>query len=92
MSKKKSKNKPKPKVMTPAEQRESMIKRFGTDCLWVDVTLHLTYQEMLDTFGPECDDYEPLCICCSEWKSWHKTGTATISFEREELLELNKVK
>jgi hypothetical protein len=87
MSKKKKK-KSKPKMMNPNEQREHMISRYGTHCLWVDVTLHLTHQEMFDYFGPECDEYEPLCTCCTEWKRWHKTGTATIMFERDELVKL----
>ena len=91
MSKKKKKPVRRParsRMPSPEDQKKRMIERFGTDCLWVDVSLHLTYQEMLDYFGPECDEYEPLCTCCSEWKSWHKTGTATIMFERDKLLEI----
>lgn len=72
------------------EQYQQMLKTYGTDCTWVDVRLHLTHQEMLDLAGPECEQYEPKCNVCSEWLSWHKTGTATFMLEREALIKLLK--
>lgn len=81
------KKKAKPKIMNPKDQKKHMLKRYGTSCNWVDVSLHLTYQEMIDYFGPQCEDFEPLCPSCSNWLSWHKTGKAEIVFERDELIK-----
>lgn len=86
MSKKKKK-KSSHAIMGAEEQKKQMISRYGTSCKWVDVSIHLTYQEMIDYFGPQCEEFEPLCANCSNWVSWHKTGKAEIMFEREDLVK-----
>lgn len=93
---KKAKSKPKQKLtkrgmMNAKEQEDYMIQRYGTSCKWVDVSIHLTYQEMIDYFGPQCDEYEPLCANCTNWVSWQKTGKAIVAFEREELINHLKI-
>jgi hypothetical protein len=65
-----------------------MIERHGTRCNWVEVEMHLTYDEMIDHFGEQCEEYEPLCACCSSWVKWHKQGKADVLFERDELLKI----
>lgn len=67
-----------------------MVERYGHSCKWVDVQIHLTYDEMVQFFGEQCDEYEPLCGTCSNWVMWNKTGKAELSFEREELINLLK--
>jgi hypothetical protein len=88
MAKKKTKKISKPAVPTPEEQLELLRHRFGTDGGWVEVTLPLTYDEMNKYFGERCKDYEPLCGCCSGWMEWQKTGKATVTLERSEIVKL----
>lgn len=85
MSKKNKKNKS--KAIDYKEQKDYMLKKYGTSSNWVDVSMHLTYQEMIDYFGPQCEEYEPTCPNCENWVSWQKTGKAVIIFEREELIQ-----
>lgn len=81
-----------PKEKDPRFNHEAnvkrMVERYGTNCKWVDVEIHLTYDEMIEYFGEQCEEYEPLCSCCSNWLKWHKTGKAELVFERDELLKI----
>jgi len=70
------------------DQVQKMVERYGTSSLWVNVDLHLTYDEMITYFGEQCEDYEPLCANCSNWVSWHKTGRATIMVKRSDLVQI----
>lgn len=88
MAKKKNKD----KLASKKKQEQDMISRYGHSCKWVDVQIHLTHQEMVDYFGEQCEEYEPLCANCSNWVMWHKTGKAEIMFEREEIIQLLKMK
>ena len=85
MEKKKSK---KSKKSTQKEQLEWLQKRFGTEGGWIEVTLPMTSNEMTKYFGKQCEDYEPLCGCCSGWMEWQKTGKATVLLERKEIIKL----
>jgi hypothetical protein len=87
-NKKKSKTVRLAKMPSPEQQKKSMIERYGTSCNWVDVQVHLTYQEMLDIFGKKCEDYEPLCELCSAWLMWNKTGKAEVLLERDEIIKI----
>jgi hypothetical protein len=90
MSKKKKVKTAKVPVMNQKQQYDNMVGRYGWAVNSVDVEMYLTFSEMVDYFGEQCDEYEPLCLNCSNWLSWHKTGKATISFERNELLKVLK--
>jgi len=85
-----SKKKKKHTLPSAEEQKKDMIKRYGHSCNWVNVQMHLTYNEMMEYFGSQCEEFEPLCANCSNWVMWHKTGKAEISFEREEILSILK--
>lgn len=82
------KKKIKNKKLSLKEQEKAMISRYGHSAKWVDVQMHLTHQEMLDYFGPQCEEFEPLCANCTNWVMWHKTGKAEVMFERDELVKL----
>lgn len=75
-------------LLNHEENLKIMVQRYGTNSLWVEVEMHLTYDEMMNYFGRQCDDYEPLCGNCSNWVKWHKTGKADVLFERDELLNI----
>lgn len=84
-----AKKKAKKEVLKSHEFYEkAMIERYGNQAKWVDVEMYLTYDEMLDYFGKQCEEYEPLCANCSNWVKWHKTGKAEVMFERREILKI----
>lgn len=91
MAKKKVKTAKVP-ILNQKQQHDDMVSRYGWNVNYVDVEMYLTFTEMVEYFGEMCEEYEPLCACCSNWLSWHKTGKATISFERDELLKILKGK
>jgi len=80
----------KKKKQVKPDYYKSMIDRYGHSCKWVDVQMHLTYDEMVEYFGEQCEEYEPLCANCSNWVMWNKTGKAEVSFERDELIKILK--
>jgi hypothetical protein len=78
----------KSKMMNAAQQKVALKKRHGSSVNWVDVTLPLTYDEVLAHFGPQCEDYEPMCGCCRAWVQWHTSEQrVTVSVERDAILK-----
>jgi hypothetical protein len=86
--KKKAKSKPKPKKLTPQEQYDYMISRWGTSAKWGDAQVHLTSDEMEEYFGTVCEEFNPYCGNCKAWLEWNGTGKATVSFERDKFVKL----
>lgn len=82
-----AKKKPKKKITSQCDN-DWLLKRFGLDGQWVNVTLPMTSEEMTKYFGKQCDEYEPLCGCCSGWMEWQKTGKATVMLERKDIIKL----
>lgn len=82
----------KKKKFSHKDYEKNMIERYGNQAKWVHVEMYLTYDEMMDYFGEQCEEYEPLCANCSNWVSWHKTGKAELLFERDEILKILRSK
>jgi len=85
MSKKEHKSKIKNKK---EQQYKNMITRFGTDCLHVDVNIAMTFSEMKKTFGKQCEEYEPCCVCCRAWLEWNTKGKVTVVVDRADIIKL----
>jgi hypothetical protein len=86
MSKKK---KDKKKKDNAKQQLESLKTRYGTDINWVDIKLPMTSHEVESYFGPECKEYDHLCICCNAWKEFHTNRQiVTVSLERDSIIKL----
>lgn len=80
--------KTKAKKLTPQEQHDYMLSRWGTQANWGDAELYLTSDEMEEYFGPACEEFEPYCGNCKAWLEWNSTGKTTISFERDKFVNL----
>lgn len=74
--------------MSPEEQLKSLKETFGTNMNYVDVVIPVTYSEVEQYYGKQCEEYEPLCACCNAWLEWQKSKKVTFTFSREELLNL----
>lgn len=85
--KKKVIKKPKHRILTPEEHYHHMITRWGTQAKWGDAVVYLTYYEMVEYFGEQCEEFNPSCANCTNWVQWNKTGTANISFERDKFMK-----
>lgn len=75
----------------PSTQEQQLVwlkNKFGTSMNDVDVTIPMTYSEVESFFGPQCDEYEPLCGCCSAWMEWSKTNKVTVSINRQQVIDL----
>lgn len=93
MAKKKSKSKPKKKskrfdvLLSPEEQLEALKRQYGTNINYVDVKMHMTFSEVEKHFGPECEEFHPLCGCCHAWYEWHHSKQVTVILERDQILK-----
>lgn len=71
------------------KQLEALKAKYGHSINHVDVTLPMTYNEVLSYFGPPCEEYEPLCGCCRAWVEWQTSGQrVTITLERDEVIKM----
>jgi hypothetical protein len=70
------------------KQLALLRKKYGTRIDEVEVTLHMTALELEACYGPMCKEYEPACACCEAWVQWNRTGTVTVSVERDEILKI----
>ena len=86
MAKKKKSTKSKKKIHD--ENLKQMISRYGTNSMWGEAELYLTYDEVEKYYGKECEEYEPLCGCCKAWVEWQQKGKVTVMFEREKFVKL----
>jgi len=77
-------------MMNPEQQLQDLETRFGTSANIVYVTLHMTHYEVEQYFGPQCEDYEPLCGCCRAWIEWHTNHQhkVTVSIDRKDIIKL----
>jgi len=76
---------------TSKTQLELLKKRYGDSLNDVDVTLPMTYNEVLNYFGKQCEEFNPQCGCCRAWVQWNTTGQkVTISLDRDVVLKVLK--
>ena len=76
------------KKISKKKEIKNLQKRFGTSMNWIEVTLPMTFSEVTEYFGKECDEFDYSCICCLGWNEWHKTHKVTIQLERSEIINL----
>jgi len=72
---------------TKEQQTKFLKKRFGTNVNYVEATVPMAAFEVEEIFGKMCEEYEPLCGCCSAWLEWNKTGKVTVTLERNEIIK-----
>lgn len=67
---------------------DDMVRRYGTQCGFVEVEMHVTHAEMLEYTGEECEDFHHLCPSCQNWALWHRTGKCSVVFTRDQIIGL----
>jgi hypothetical protein len=69
-------------------QLKILTENFGKKINYVDIEIYATHNELEDIFGPECERFDPLCICCSAHLQWQKTNKITVTLERDKILSM----
>ncbi len=72
-------------------QLENLKAHYGFSLNFVEVTIPLTMNEMIDIFGEKCDEFEPRCPICKAWEQWASgTHKATVVVSREAIVKAAK--
>lgn len=71
---------------------DDMLTRYGTQSNWVEANVHMTYHEVVEYYGPQCEEFESLCACCRAWLQWNQNGTVPVTMERNEVLKVLGIK
>lgn len=77
--------------LTQETQVKNLQTYYGTSLNWIEVSLPLTENEMVDIFGECCDEYERGCYLCRLWEQWQNNNQkVTVTLSREKIVEALK--
>lgn len=78
-------------VLTQQEQLENLKLQYGLSLNFVEVTIPLTFNEMLEIWGENCDEYEHGCSLCRAWHEWNTNNhKVTVVVSRDSIIEAAK--
>jgi len=78
-------------TLTQEEQYNNLKAHYGFSLNFVEVTLPLTMNEMIDIYGEPCTDYEPRCVLCKAWEQWKSNNyRVTVIISREAVIKAAK--
>jgi hypothetical protein len=78
-------------TLTQEDQLENLKAYYGNDLYWAEVTMPLTYNEMLEIWGEKCDSYEHDCALCRAWHQWNTNhNQVTMIIPRSEVIRAAK--
>jgi hypothetical protein len=55
--------------LTQETQLENLKAHYGFSLNFIEVTIPLTFNEMLEIWGENCEEYERGCHLCRAWSS-----------------------
>jgi hypothetical protein len=77
--------------LTQKDQLENLKLQYGLSLNFVEVTIPLTFNEMLEIWGEKCDSYEHDCALCRAWHQWNTNhNQVTIIIPRSEVIKAAK--
>lgn len=77
--------------LSQQEQLENLKAHYGFSLNFVEVTVPLTYNEMLDIWGENCDQYEHSCSLCRAWHEWNTNDRkVTLLVSRDSIIKAVK--
>lgn len=78
-------------VLTQQEQLENLKAHYGLSLNFVEVTIPLTFNEMIDIWGENCDEYKPGCALCRAWHEWNTNNhKVTVVVSRDSIIKAAK--
>jgi hypothetical protein len=77
--------------LTQETQLENLKAHYGFSLNFVEVTIPLTFNEMLDIWGENCDEYEHGCALCRAWHEWNTNyRKVTVVVSRDSIVNAAK--
>jgi hypothetical protein len=77
--------------LTQETQLENLKAHYGFSLNFVEVTVPLTYNEMIEIWGENCDEYEHGCSLCRAWHEWNTNNhKVTVVVSRDSIIEAAK--
>lgn len=78
-------------LLTQQEQLENLKAHYGFSLNFVEVTIPLTFNEMLEIWGENCDEYEHGCSLCRAWHEWNTNNhKVTVVVSRDSIVKAAK--
>jgi len=78
-------------LLTQKEQLENLKTYYGNSLYCTEVTIPLTYNEMLEIWGENCDEYEHGCSLCRAWHEWNTNNNkVTLVVSRDSIIKAAK--
>lgn len=77
--------------LTQENQLENLKAHYGFSLNFVEVTIPLTENEMVDIWGECCDEYEHGCALCRAWHQWQTNNhKVTVVVSRDSIIKAAK--
>jgi len=77
--------------LTQETQLEHLKAHYGLSLNFVEVTVPLTENEMVDIWGECCDEYEHGCSLCRVWHQWQTNNyKVTLVVSRDAIVKAVK--
>ena len=78
-------------LLSQQDQLTNLKLQYGLNLNFVEVTIPLTFNEMLEIWGENCDEYEHGCSLCRAWHEWNTNNhKVTIVVSRDSIIEAAK--
>ena len=78
-------------VLTQKDQLENLKLQYGLSLNFVEVAIPLTFNEMIEIWGKNCDEYEHGCSLCRAWHEWNTNNhKVTVVVSRESIVKAAK--
>jgi len=78
-------------LLSQQDQLTNLKLQYGLSLNFVEVTIPLTFNEMIDIWGENCDEYEHGCSLCRAWHEWNTNNhKVTVVVSRDSIIEAAK--
>ena len=79
-------------LLSQQDQLANLKLQYGLSLDFVEVTVPLTYNEMLEIWGENCQEYEHGCSLCRAWHEWNTNNhKVTLVVSRDSVIDAAKV-
>jgi hypothetical protein len=77
--------------LTQKDQLENLKAHYGFSLNFAEVVIPLTFNEMLEIWGENCEEYEHGCALCRAWHEWNTNyHKVTVVVSRDSLVKAAK--
>jgi len=78
-------------LLSQQDQLANLKLQYGLSLDFVEVTVPLTYNEMIEIWGENCVEYEHGCSLCRAWHEWNTNNhKVTVVVSRDIIVKAAK--